>query len=329
LGGLTILNLSKGQAIDIRDEGNSGSENEGANEENLSLLRAAAESLPQGFELRPVLAEGTLDRPVAFTVGDDGEIYISFFAGGIYKLVLPWDSDGGQLIPFAPDVPQITGMVFHDGVLYANGSGSLMKIADEDGDGIADSTEVLIEGLPSRIYDHHSNNGLVLGEDGRFYFGIGGTTDHGPETNPVAGTILVYDPTDGSLNVFAYGLRNPYDLTFCPGSGGNLFATDNGPDRLDETLRFIPPDELNLVEERLKYGYPDFFGFPPPWSDTVAPIALMETAGVPAGIICYENGNFPARVQPQPFCGAGGWQQPRHWTQDRQGSSLNNRKQTR
>ena len=279
-------------------------------EEKRSILEMAAETLPDGFELKEILVKGTLEQPVAFTVGESGEIYISTFSGGIYKLApSPWDPDNPELSVFVPEIEQVTGMVFHDGTLYANGSGSLVALKDEDNDGNAENSETLIEGLPSRVYDHHSNNGLVLGDDGRFYFGLGGTTDHGPETDPMAGTILAYDPIDRSLNVFAHGLRNPYDLTFCPG-GGKLFATDNGPDRLDETLRFVPPDELNLVEEGLNYGYPDFFGFPPPWSDTVSPIALMETAGVPAGIICYENGNFPAEYANNLFVALAGGSNP-------------------
>ena len=308
LVGLVILKLKTVQENVAQVEEETGNDSP---EETPSLLQIAAETLPQGFELHEVLAEGSLDRPIALVAGEDGEIFISTFDGGIYKLAAPpWDPKNVELTPFAPEVPQITGMVYFDGVLYANGSGNLLKLADEDGDGLVDSTEVLIEGLPSRIYDHHSNNGLVLGEDGRFYFGLGGTTDHGPETDPLAGNILVYEPADGSLEVFAYGLRNPYDLTFCPTSGGQLFATDNGPDRLDETLRFVPPDELNLVEEGLHYGYPDFFGFPPPWSDTVAPIALLETAGVPAGIICYEGENFPNEYSQDLFVALAGGSNP-------------------
>lgn len=276
------------------------------NEAQISLLEAASETLPAGFTLQEVLPEATLERPINFTIGPEGEIYIASYAGGISRLAPPpWDTQEPLITPFAPDVPQITGMVYFEGALYANGSGSLFKLTDTDADGLVDTTETLIEGMPSRIYDHHSNNSLVIGNDGRFYFGLGGTTDHGPEAHELAGSILAFDLSTQDLTVFARGLRNPYDMVFCPSQGGPLFSTDNGPDSFDETLRFLPPDELNLVKEGKNYGYPTDFGYPPPWSDTVAPIALMETSGVPAGIACYEAGgaagSFPAEYEQNLF----------------------------
>lgn len=280
-----------------------------------TYVEIAAETLPEGFDLVTVIPQDSIERPTTFTAGENGEIYVATFAGGIYKLPpAPWNTEEELVTPFALDIPQITGMVYLNGALYANGSGSLFKLTDTDADGLADTTEVLFEGLPSRTFDHHSNNGLTVGPDGRFYFGLGGTTDHGPEPHDLAGNILVYDPVNGSLSNYAYGLRNSYDQAFCPSASTNLYVTDNAPDGLDETLRYIPPDELNLVEPGKNYGYPNDFGFPPPWSDTEPPIALMETAGVPTGILCYEpregEGNFPAEYNHDLFVGLAGGSNP-------------------
>jgi len=285
---------------------------EQATEETRSQLELAAETLPEGFTLQAILPEGTLTRPTNFASGPDGEIYISLFDGGIVRLDPAWQEP--QLTPFAAELPQITGMAYRGNSLYADGSGSLFKISDSDADGTADTTEILLEGLPSRIYDHHSNNGIAFGPDGRLYITLGATTDHGPEPDPLAGSILVFDESDGSLVKFAHGVRNSYDLAFCPSGSTALYATDNGPDRLDETLRFVPPDELNLIEEGKNYGYPDDFGFPPPWSDTESPIALMEIAGVPTGILCYESAGaenpFPSQYQHNLFVGLAGGSNP-------------------
>ncbi len=284
-------------------------------EDTRTFVEIAADSLPDGFDLIAVIPQDSIDRPTTFTAGENGEIYIAAFAGGIYKLSpAPWDTAEDLITPFAPEILQITGMVYQNGSLYANGSGSLWKLTDTDADGLADSTEVLIEGMPSRTFDHHSNNGLTVGPDGRFYFALGGTTDHGPEPHELAGNILVYDLNDKSLSVYAYGLRNSYDQAFCPSTSTNLYVGDNAPDGLDETLRYIPPDELNLVELGMNYGYPVDFGFPPPWSDTEPPIALMETAGVPTGILCYEprntDGDFPAEYHENLFVGLAGGSNP-------------------
>lgn len=284
-------------------------------EDTRTYVEIAAETLPDGFDLITVIPQDSIERPTTFTAGEDGEIYIAAFAGGIYKLPpAPWNTEDELISPFAPDIPQITGMVYQDGSLYANGSGSLWKLTDTDADGLADTTEILIEGMPSRTFDHHSNNGLIVGADGRFYFALGGTTDHGPEPHELAGNILVFDPSDKSLSVYAYGLRNSYDQAFCPSTSTNLYVGDNAPDGLDETLRYIPPDELNLIEPGKNYGYPNDFGFPPPWSDTEPPIALMETAGVPTGILCYEprnsDGDFPAEYNQNLFVGLAGGSNP-------------------
>ncbi len=276
------------------------------------LLELAAETLPDGFTLQAILPEGTLDRPTNFVAGPQGEIYISLFDGGIVTLDPAWQE--ALLIPFSPEIPQITGMAYHGNSLYADGSGFLFKLTDADNDGSVDSTEILLEGMASRTYDHHSNNGIAFGPDGRLYIALGGTTDHGPELDPLAGSILVFDESDGSLAKFAIGQRNPYDLAFCPSESGALYATDNGPDALNETLRFVPPDELNLIVEGKNYGYPDDFGFPPPWSDTESPIALMEIAGVPTGIVCYEGAEsenaFPTQYQQNLFVSLAGGSNP-------------------
>jgi hypothetical protein len=284
-------------------------------EDPRSHVEIAVDSLPAGFELGAVLPEESIERPTTLTMDDDGYIYVATFFGGIFKISPPpWDSEEDLVVPFAPELPQITGMVFVDGSLYANGSGSLFKLTDTDGDGSVDTTEALIEGLPSRIYDHHSNNGLTFGADGRFYFGLGGTTDHGPELDELAGNILVYDPSDESLSVYAFGLRNSYDQAFCPSDSTDLYVTDNAPDKLDETMRFIPPDELNFVEPGKNYGYPVDFGYPAPFADSVAPMALMETAGVPTGLICYEprdgKSDFPAEYHQDLFVALAGGSNP-------------------
>lgn len=316
---IAIIGLESSGALPPEEETviapGEGEEEATPGEDTRTYVEIAAETLPDGFDLVTVIPQDSIERPTTFTAGENGEIYVATFAGGIYKLPpAPWNTEEELVTPFALDIPQITGMVYLNGALYANGSGSLFKLTDTDADGLADTTEVLFEGLPSRTFDHHSNNGLTVGPDGRFYFGLGGTTDHGPEPHDLAGNILVYDPVNGSLSNYAYGLRNSYDQAFCPSASTNLYVTDNAPDGLDETLRYIPPDELNLVEPGKNYGYPNDFGFPPPWSDTEPPIALMETAGVPTGILCYEpregEGNFPAEYNHDLFVGLAGGSNP-------------------
>ena len=265
------------------------------------ITRAEA-SLPPGFTIEAVAPGRSFKFPTAMTMGDSGEIYVATAEG-----IMMVDDDGSgkldRIREFAPEMPLTLGLVFDDGVLYAASEGSVFRLMDTNGDGLADASDELISGLPHFVYDSHSNNGMAFGPDGRLYMTLGGTSDHGPEDSPLAGSVLVMNRDGADLSVYANGFRNPYDLTFC--SDGRLFATDNGPDRLgvlvDEMttgkLVYNPPDELNQVYEGRNYGYPEFFGYPAPWSDSEPPVSFFPKSAVATGITCYEAKSFPTMYQ--------------------------------
>ncbi|HWW02995.1 MAG TPA: hypothetical protein VNZ64_25060 [Candidatus Acidoferrum sp.] len=125
------------------------------------------------------------------------------------------------------------------------------------------------------IFDHLFN-AAVVSSDGQFLFvNSGARTDHGevesagglyPNLRDVPLTTKIFRlPTSGSnlvltndLNalrqagyVFAEGVRNAFDLAFGP--DGELFATDNGPDR-------DMPDSLYWVRPGLHFGFPWHMG---------------------------------------------------------------------
>ena len=227
-------------------------------------------------------------------VSEDGELFIAV-AHGIYTATLNGSSGIQAVRLYTDSVKRALGLAVRGRQLYASSNGNIYVLKDLDGDRKADDIRVLASGLPSFVYDDHSTNGLAFGPDGRLYWAVGGTSDHGPELDPVAGSILSVDPDTGEYQVYARGLRNPYDLAWC--HDGQLFATDNGPDSLDETLVYTPPDELNLILPGKNYGYPDVFGNAPSWSDTESPIALLPAHGAAVGITCYEGRSFPAEMR--------------------------------
>lgn len=124
----------------------------------------------------------------------------------------------------------------------------------------------------SRTAFDHLCNGLVVSPDGQFlYLNCGSRTDHGEvestgglypnlrETGitakilriPTSASNLILPNDLSALKsagyVFAEGTRNAFSLAFGP--GGDLFATDNGPDR-------DMSDELNWLRPGLHYGFP-------------------------------------------------------------------------
>ncbi len=125
--------------------------------------------------------------------------------------------------------------------------------------------------LSRNAFDHLCN-GLVVSPDGQFlYLNCGSRTDHGEVQTtgglypnlrdtgltakilrlPTAADNLILTNDLATLKkagyVFAEGTRNAFSMAF--GLNGDLFATDNGPDR-------DMADELNWIRPGEHYGFP-------------------------------------------------------------------------
>lgn len=72
------------------------------------------------------------------------------------------------------------------------------------------------------------------------------------------GTILRMKPDGSSLEVYAWGLRNPYGLAW--GADGKLYASDNGYDERGSRPIAHAPDCLWLIKQGAWYGFPDYAG---------------------------------------------------------------------
>jgi glucose/arabinose dehydrogenase len=146
----------------------------------------------------------------------------------------------------------------------------------------------IISGLPDFPGDQHQTNGLAFDELGRLLIAQGSMTSSGTlGESPLSAAILVADVHDpsfhgdvtydvtglprndqvnqvsGDVNVFASGLRNPYDLVVH--TNGRVYATDNGPfpgfatssSCTEANATTSGEDELNLIEEGAYYGHPN------------------------------------------------------------------------
>ena len=241
-------------------------------------------------------------RPTSIAFDSQDRLFVAA-REGVVSIVEDRDGDGiGDYVKsFGSKEGMALGLYVSPdgGTVYLSGGGSIVLLKDHDLDGTSDSSEIIIQGLPSFVYDAHSNNGIQIGPDGRLYFTLGGISDHGPDDNPIAGSILVADPDGSNMEVYASVFRNPYDIAFT--SSGLLIATDNGPDFQDQKLNWSPPDELNLALEGNNYGYPDDFGYPPPWSSSSPPIAVFPSHSVPTGVTEYLGSEFPTEFQGKLF----------------------------
>ncbi|KAA3644772.1 MAG: hypothetical protein DWQ07_15310 [Chloroflexi bacterium] len=256
--------------------------------------------LPAGFSLNIYQELG--ETPTALAFGDDGALLVSTLQGNVHTLH-DTDQDGevDEQVLYIADVGVPLGLATHEDLVFISThradpyTGSILRTEDTDGDGLADQQTEIISGLPNGLYTEHQNNDLEVGPDGRLYFTVGSTTDHSEEPEPLAAKIHVIDLDGENLETYATGVRNPYGLAFLP--DGRLFATDNGPDQLDETLLYVPAEELNLIVEGGDYGFPDY----PPGHDSILPIANFLVHSVPTGLTGYTNTVFPAEYQDSLF----------------------------
>lgn len=232
----------------------------------------------------------------SLTFGPDGLLYVATARSGIYTI----DQDGSVEL-FIDDVLVPTGLAFQPGTdrLYVSNRVEDLNVGGEaqvslivDG-----QMETLFAGLPCCYVGMHGPNGIAFGPDGYGYVGIGGRADHGEvldgsnqpdEMEPLEAIILRFSPDGSEMEPYAYGFRNPYDITW--DANGDLYATDNGRDG-------EVPDDLFLVEPGEQHGYPYYecegcFGIPDD-VELVSPVYRFQPHSVDAGITTYLDNEFP------------------------------------
>src|SRR5262249_5690223 len=129
------------------------------------------------------------------------------------------------------------GLIYQDGSLWVLPP-PYLSVYHDGGKGVADKSEVLVTGLTSDMIDErggdHTTNGIRLGLDGWIYIAVG---DYGcPQAKgkdgrkvTMRGGILRVRPDGTDLEIFATGLRNPFDIGIDPFM--NLFTRDNDDNR--------------------------------------------------------------------------------------------------
>ena len=160
-----------------------------------------------------VWADG-LESPTSLAFGPDGRLYVAQVSGLVLALT-DGDEDGrAETRQEYARFNSPLGLTFHGTDLYIGRRGGVALARDTDGDGAADSLQEIVSGLPAT---RHQTNGLAFGPDGQLYIAQGSTSDRGESgIQPLEASILVADPDGANLQVFASGLRNPFDLAFYP-----------------------------------------------------------------------------------------------------------------
>jgi glucose/arabinose dehydrogenase len=170
----------------------------------------------------------------------------------------PGQEEGLLGLAFAPDYAT-TGIFY---VYYTRGDPQHNRISRfvAHGDHADRASEHTILDLPEKRFTNHNGGAMAFGPDGDLYVGVGdggggGDPDgNGQNTYALFGKILRIDvsgdtysiPSDnpfahggGAPEVYAYGLRNPWRITF-DSKTGQLWAGDAGQDLWEEVDRIVP-----------------------------------------------------------------------------------------
>ena len=270
------------------------------------IIELEGAELPPGFS---IIKFADLYRPLAFAFDAQGRMYVTSQDGNVY-LLLDEDQDGRaeSRLTFASAFYVPLGLTVHlaTGDLFVSHQGKITRLRDTDGDHRADVQALFAGDLP---FDLHQNDNLKFGPDGWLYMGVGSTCNACDDPHPRSATILRFNVETGDSEIYATGLRNPFDLAFHP-STGDLFATDNGRDDLGIDAPF---EELNHIIQGGDYGYPDCWNEQntPGCENTIPAVAYFESHSSADGLDFYEGENFPVEYHGNAFVSIfGSWLKP-------------------
>ena len=204
--------------------------------------------VPPGFQVALFACDPLIEYPSAIALGPRARtlfVAVDYMTGlgteiirrDEIRLVEDSDGDADRAPVWAAGFNSIQGLTFHDGTVFVMHSPYLTALRDTDGDGQADERRDLVTGLglsPEKDSIRlHNANGVVAGHDGWLYLALG---DHGCDVVRPEGDRLVHNGGgilrcrfDGhDLHVFAFGLRNIYDVTL--DDELNVFVRDNEND---------------------------------------------------------------------------------------------------
>ncbi len=145
------------------------------------------QALPPGFQLTRFAGPPEITYPTGVAVSPEGEVFVSVDLNSSLdqqpnrgKIVrcLDTDHDGHADVftPFVASIDSPRGLCFAGDRLYVVHPPYLSAFEDQDGDGIAETHEVLIEGLGFDLSFRgadHTSNGVRMGIDGWLYLAIG------------------------------------------------------------------------------------------------------------------------------------------------------------
>jgi hypothetical protein len=261
----------------------------------------AAMKAPEGFTMVSYAGPPFAMYPTVVAPAPDGSVYVGVdlnLAQGAVKgrgrvvRLLDTDSDGhaDRYTTFV-DIDSPRGIAVDGNTVYVLAPPNLTAYRDTNGDGIADSSDVIVKdigvSLDVRSEDHAQNN-ITLGPDGWIYLAIGdygflnATGKDGTKLTRHGGALARVRPDGTGFELVTIGTRNIYDIGLDP--FGHAFARDNTNDGRGWNTRF------HWLAPGANMGYPSLFlNFP----DERMPSLFDYGAGSGTAGLWIQDPGFP------------------------------------
>jgi glucose/arabinose dehydrogenase len=279
---------------------------------------------PAGFKVE-LFASG-LDNPRTLRTAPNGDIFLAEVESGRIRVFRGITSDGKpeQAAIFASGLKRPYGLAFYPPGpdpqwLYVGSETELVRLPYHNGDLKASGEPQSVTALPGP--GGHWTRAVEFSQDGKKMFvGVGsGSNVDDPDTTPREknrADILVCDPANCNLSVYAYGIRNAGGGLAVNPKTGELWCSVNERDGLGDNL---VPDYITHVQEGGFYGWPWWYmgghqdprhkGKHPELKDKViVPDVLLQPHNASLGFTFYEGQQFPAEYKGDIFASEhGSW----------------------
>lgn len=279
---------------------------------------------PAGFKVE--LYAASLDNPRTLRTAPNGDIFLTESDPGRIRIFRGMTSDGKpeQTALYATGLKKPYGLAFYPPGpdpqwLYVGNTNEVVRIPYHNGDLKASGAPQHVADLPCCA--GHWTRSLTFSQDGKQLFvadGSGSNIDD-PDTTPREknrADILVCNPENCQLSVYAYGIRNAGGGIAINPDTGELWCSVNERDGLGDNL---VPDYITHVQKGGFYGWPWWYmgahqdprhkGKHPELKDkAIVPDVLLQPHNASLEMTFYEGQQFPAEYKGEIFASEhGSW----------------------